>query len=147
MPIDRFMIAPLEGGLQTNLKPWAIMDESFDELNNAYCFRGRIRKRFGSIYMTAGDQTLSRLRVQVGTYGAQTSPVPGIVFKIGQMFSIGSDIFTVYQNGQMLSVNVNAANAGTTFNTATGVWAINYTAGAPAGGTPFSGILLNLLWV
>ena len=45
---DRFFIAPYDqnSGLQTNVKPWLIPDEAFSELNNAYVFRGRVRKRF-----------------------------------------------------------------------------------------------------
>ena len=132
MPYDRFLIGPQDGSFQTSLKPWAIPDSAFAQLNNAYVFRGRIRKRFGSILMNS-SQLLSRLRVQVGTYGSQTSPVPGSVFKIGQMFSIGTDIFTVYQNGAMLSTNANASG---TFNTANGDWSITYSSGAPSGATP-----------
>lgn len=129
---DRFLIGPQNGSFQTDLKPWAIADDSFAQLNNAYVFRGRIRKRFGSFLMNS-NQLLSRLRVQVGTYGTPTSPVPGDIFKIGQMFSVGTDIFTVYQNGAMLSTNPNASG---TFNTTTGAWTITYTSGAPVGTTP-----------
>lgn len=132
MQFDRFLIAPFNTGLQTNAKPWLIMDDAFAVLKNAYVFRGRLRKRFGSFLM-GGSQLTSRLRVQVGTYGAQTSPVPGNDFNIGQMFSIGSDIFTVYQNGSMLSTNANASG---TFNTSNGNWSITYSSGAPGGATP-----------
>jgi hypothetical protein len=51
---DRFMIAPFNVGLETDLKPWMIPDEAFAELNNAYIFRGRVRKRFGSALMGNG---------------------------------------------------------------------------------------------
>ena len=72
MPMDRFLIAPMNSGLQTNLAPWLIPDEAFAQLNNAYCFRGRIRKRFGSMYMgvATGDEPQalsSRLAVSIGT--------------------------------------------------------------------------------
>lgn len=126
MAFDRFLIAPYSGesGLQTDVKPWLIPDTAFSQLNNAYVFRGRVRKRFGSKYM-GPTQLESRFRVAVGTNnGGPFLPVPGSPGSgaIGQMFSIGPDIFTVFQaNGAMLSTNVLAAG---TFNTATGVFAI-----------------------
>lgn len=40
MAFDRFLIAPMQSGLQTNLRPWLIQDDAFSQLNNAYLFRG-----------------------------------------------------------------------------------------------------------
>lgn len=130
MAYDRFLIAPFNTGLQTDLRPWLIPDEAFVELKNVYVFRGRVRKRFGSILM-GSDQRFSRLRVQVGTIGAPVSPVPGTSGAIGQMFSAGAQLFTVWQaNGAMLHTGVGTG----TFNTATGVFAL---AGTGLGaGTP-----------
>lgn len=123
MAFDRFFIAPFETGLQKNLKPFLIMDDAFETLNNAYVFRGRIRKRFGSKLMGALGQRSSRLRVQIGTTdaGGNFGPVgvPGNIYKIGQMFSVGNQLFTVYQ-----AVGAMLATAGTgtgTFNTGTGI--------------------------
>lgn len=101
MPMDRFLIAPLNTGLQTDLRPWLIMDDAFERLENAYVFRGRVRKRFGGSLMGSGwttpatAQLFSRFRIQVGTIGAPVSPVPGAIFKPGQAFSVGTIIFTV----------------------------------------------------
>jgi len=133
---DRFLIAPSNTGLQTNLKPWLINDDAFAELNNAYVFRGRVKKRFGSRFMGTGwstlqeEQLFSRLSIQVGvtTSGALSGTVPGVVFKIGQQFSVLGIIFTVYQLGTpaaMYSTNVGASG---TFNTTTGAFAITGTA-------------------
>src|ERR1700689_169315 len=128
MPMDRFMIAPLQGGLDTSLKPWMITDDSFSRLENAYIFRGRVRKRFGSRLMNSGvDQSIaqlfSRVRIQVDTSdggGVSSGIVPGSVGAIGQLFSIGTEIFTVYQaSGNMLDTG---AASTATFNIATGVW-------------------------
>jgi hypothetical protein len=97
------MIAPENTGLETDQKPWLIPDDAFAELNNAYVFRSRVRKRFGSQLMGTGWSTIetahlfSRLRVQVGTVGAPDADVPTKVLTIGQLFSIGTSIFTVYQ--------------------------------------------------
>lgn len=102
---DRFFIAPYDekSGLQTNYKPWLIPDEAFSELDNAYVFRGRVRKRFGSRWL--GDSSLvSRLAIDVGTItgGAISGNVrtinadAGMPTSIGQSFSIGDIIFTVF---------------------------------------------------
>lgn len=109
--LDRFLIAPLNTGVQTDLKPWLIPDDAFEELRNAYVFRGRVTKRFGSFLLPPNTavasnlaQLSSRLRVKIGTTdGAgiltNTIPVvlPGVTSAIGQAFSIGTELFTVYQ--------------------------------------------------
>ena len=123
MAYDRFMIAPdgFTVGLETDKKPWLIPDEAFASLANAYVFRGRVRKRFGSYLMGSGVLT-SRLRVQVATTdmsGNASGTAPGLITgaaAIGQMFSIGAEAYTVYQNGAML---ISGATATATFNTST----------------------------
>ena len=74
MAYDKFLIAPLNSGLETDRRPWLIPDEAFSRLRNAYNFRGRIRKRFGSELLQGSDavdpsieQLLSRLRINIGT--------------------------------------------------------------------------------
>jgi hypothetical protein len=113
--VDRLYIGQLDGkGLDTSLKPFATPDNAFAQLNNAYIFRGRVRKRFGSRLLQGTDpqipgmeQIQSRLKMTIGTTdGAGAFPaapftVPGTVFEIGQSFSVGSVLFTVYQNGAM----------------------------------------------
>jgi hypothetical protein len=124
MPMDRFFIAPYDtnSGLQTDVKPWLIPDEAFSEMNNAYVFRGRVRKRFGSRWL--GDsQLLSRFRMSVGTLAAPVSPVPTGSGSIGQMFSIANVVFTVNALGtpaNLLIANGSATTA--TFNTTSGAF-------------------------
>lgn len=123
---DRFLIAPYDkdSGVQSNYKPWLIPDVAFGRLDNAYVWRGRVRKRFGTLWL-GNTQQSTRLRVNIGTTAAITGNfagnVPGAIFEIGQSFSIGNTLFTVYQNGAMLSTGV----ATGTYNTATG--AVNIT--------------------
>lgn len=91
---DRFFIAPYdaESGLQSNVKPWLIPDTAFSTMNNAYVFRGRVRKRFGSRW-TGNTQLNSRLRaILVPVALTVTTPIN---VQVGQIFSIGTDIFTV----------------------------------------------------
>ena len=140
MATDRFLIAPLETGLVSSLKPWQIPDDSFSLLENAYCWRGTIRKRFGSTFMGTGGTALtapllSRFRVQVGTLAAPLA-FPGHIIKVGMQFSAGNVIFTVYNHAaganQMYRTDGTAEAA--TFNLGTGVF--NIVVGALPGATP-----------
>lgn len=99
MPQDKFLIGPIEHGLQSNVRPLWIMDDAFENLQNAYTFRGRIRKRFGTKnFGPIGDIQRSRLRIQIGVLDAAHSlavTVPGAHFEVGQMFSINEELLTV----------------------------------------------------
>lgn len=125
---QKFLIGFVDqnSGLETNYRPWLIADNAFYRLKNAYIFRGRIRKRFGSIWM--GDsQVNTRLRINLGTTAAVTGnfsvTVPGAVFVRGQMFSIGSTIFTVYQTGNPAALLTTGSATGT-YDTTTGALVI-----------------------
>jgi hypothetical protein len=128
MAMDRFLIGPtLDEGLRTDLKAWQIPDEAYAELTNAYIFRGRLKKRIGSLYTgtTATGQLGSRLRVLLNTTngsGALSGTAPGAKFKIGQQFSIGTEIFTVQALGTPVTMLTTGAGTGT-FNTTTGAYA------------------------
>jgi hypothetical protein len=120
MARQRFIIAPIETGLQDNVKPWLIPDDAFKTLKNAYVYRGRLRKRFGSRLLDESVETpqlASRLRIKIGVtngsgnLGATALPMTPVV---GQLFSADDVIFTVYQNGSTL-----VGRAGST-TTATG---------------------------
>ena len=126
---DRFMIAPIETGVQTNLKPWIIPDDAFQQLNNMYVFRGRVRKRFGS-RLTRGstqpttgfEQLQSRVRINLGDTdgsGDASGNVPGAIFEVGQMFSVGNQLFTVSALGTPATLLSSSAGL-MTYNTNTG---------------------------
>lgn len=96
--------------MERDLLPWLIPDDAFRALRNMYVFRGRVRKRFGTQLMSDNDaavdpevaQLNSRLRIDIGNTPGPLN-IPGttavIKLKIGQMFSVGTDMFTVYQLG------------------------------------------------
>jgi hypothetical protein len=132
MAFDRFLIAPINSGLQTNLKPWLINDDAYAVLRNAYVFRGRTRKRFGSQLMGSNIPTFaqlqSRARILVATtdgLGNASGTVPGSVFAIGQMFSIGNELFTVYQTGTPANMFDTGSSTVHTYNTTNGAYVIN----------------------
>ncbi len=110
MAFDRFLIAPINEGLVTYGKSWLQPKDAFEYLQNVYVFRGRLRKRFGSRLM--GTTPLnSRLRISLASGGAgigitngsgnATGNVrtilsdSGLILGPGQMFSVGSETFTV----------------------------------------------------
>lgn len=137
MAYDRFLIGPMESGLQTNLPAWQIMDDAWRVLINVYCWRGRIRKRFGSYYMGYGAdsavtaQLFSRLSIPItggpgvgftDAAGNASSTVPGSVFQVGQMFSIGDAIYTVSALGTPANLLQTVATPTATFDTTTGIY-------------------------
>lgn len=132
--IDRFYIGQIDGnGVQTNLKPYAIPDNAFQELNNAFVFRGRVIKRFGASLFQGTtppnpgyEQLQSRLRINIGMLTTATpyniNTLLGIgdnISAIGQMFSMGDEIFTIYQaNGDMYTTGTDTG----VFDVATGAF-------------------------
>ncbi len=125
---DRFMIAPINSGVQTDVRPWLIPDDAFQTLTNAYVFRGRVRKRFGSRLMdgSAADnvaQLHSRLRFSIGSTNGSgvlaPTVVPGNTFAVGQLFSVGTAILTVTDLGTPANL-LSTTGATGTYNTTTG---------------------------
>jgi len=130
MAFERFSIAPFNTGLETDTRPWLIMDDAFEMLQNAYVFRGRVRKRFGSILSGANQNVLqSRLAVQIGTTAAVTGNlastiIPNVVIttrinKIGMAFSIGTTVFTVISIAAGAQVMLTTGAATGTYNVTT----------------------------
>jgi hypothetical protein len=134
MALDRFLVGFIDGNstLQTDLRPWLIADNAFETLQNVYAFRGRIRKRFGGTYMIPGaPQSTTRFRVQVNTTdgsGAASGTVPGNIFGIGQLFSIGTEFFTVQAIGTPVVMLDTGSATTKTFNTSTGAYVFAGTA-------------------
>jgi len=138
---DRFLIAPLNTGQETDLRPWLIPDDAFAELTNVYLFRGRLRKRFGSIPMNTGvapqvQQLFTRLRINLGNTdgsGNKAGTVPGAVFAVGQLFSVGTAFFTVNATGTPANLLRSDGVVGTaTYDTTTGAYVIHGATAATA---------------
>lgn len=138
--MDRFLIAPLATGLETDLKPWMIPDDAFSELRNAYVFRGRVRKRFGTVgsALAGVTQLDSRLALTINNVvgqgitsgiGNATFTIPGLVWKIGQMFQIGNALYTVITAGVTQTMLATIVTPTATFDTTNGTY--NFV-GAPA---------------
>ena len=129
MPLKRYLIAPYNEGLVDNLKPWLIPDRAFSQLNNAYAFRGRVRKRWGTTYIDNNESNLSsRLRINIGTTDANGDfplvppfVVPGTIWQVGQQFSIGTAVFTVVTAGAPAPLLTTSVVATGMFDTTTGI--------------------------
>lgn len=125
MALQPYLIAPFASGLVNNQEPWLLPEDAFERLDNAYVWRGRVKKRFGTSFM--GDDVLSsRLRVNLGTTdgnGDFSTTVPGAIFEVGQQFSIGTTIFTVNATGTPAALLTTGAATGT-YNTTTGALVI-----------------------
>jgi len=146
---DRFLIGPMNSTQQSDLKPWALPEQSYIQLTNMYNFRGRITKRFGSGYMVPSDgatpgfeSLVSRLAITVGTIaadGTASGTVPGSTIagttNIGQLFAVGPyevsagvfayDTYTVYQaNGALMPSNPLTSGTYNTTNAVIGAWTL-----------------------
>lgn len=134
MALSRFLIAPLNTGLQTDVRPWLIPDDAFQVLANAYLYRGRVRKRPGGVLLnnTVADniaQFYSRLAINIGTTdgaGNFAGNAPGVIFEIGQAFAtLGDQMFTVNALGTPANMLISGTATLATFNTTTGAVVIN----------------------
>lgn len=135
---DRFYIGPADVGQQSNLRPFAIADNAYELLRNAYVWRGRVRKRPGALPFRPGataipgaEQLQSRLRVALAaTVNADAfhgsvpliGPNPEVTPAIGQMFSILGSMFTVNVVGAPVANLLRSDGSGlaATFNFVTG---------------------------
>ena len=72
MPQDTFLIANMEVGLERDREPWLLPAEAFPTLEDAYLFRGRIKRR-------RGYENLGRLITTVGAVDTINNlPVMGL---------------------------------------------------------------------
>lgn len=135
--MPRFLIAPFDSGLVKEQAPWLVPESAFTEFNNAYIYKGKIKKRIGSKYMGVPDtqetaQLSSRLRIKLGITDAGTGILNGTIpdggyLSVGQMFSIEEVMLTVTNNGAGLLDMLNTDAAAITharYNYATGGYEI-----------------------
>ena len=136
MPYDRHLIAPIDKGLQTNREPFLIPENAFSKMRNAYVYRDRVVKRFGSGLMIPANprgtverrHLQSRFRENTGqtvTGGNVSGTVNCNIRQIGQAFSAGDVIFTVVEEGTPGNmIRTDGVNATQEYNTTTGAFNI-----------------------
>ena len=126
MALQNFLVGPVKEGQQNDVEPFYLPEDAYLKLEDVYIWRGRVRKRFG--YSTIGSNDLnSRLRINLGsTDGSgnfkQVNPdfVPGNIFKIGQMFSIDDEIFSVVSTEDPYNMLKTGSSTKATFKTTNG---------------------------
>lgn len=126
MTLKSFLVAPYQSGLQRDQEPWLIPEDAFETIENAYVWRGRVRKRLGSSLLE-GNEDNWRLRVSLGDTdgnGDISVTVPGAIFKVGQRFTIGTEVFTVNSLGTPATLLDTGSATLATFNTTTGALVI-----------------------
>jgi len=127
---DKFLIAPYKSGLRRDLETWLTPRDSFRILQNVNIKRGKFVKRFGE-ELIGNSHEKSRARVKVGVTDAAGGPtagnVPGTIWKVGQIFTIGNDVYTVELSGLQTMLTTSATGVGT-FDTSNGSFTFNNTA-------------------
>ena len=117
----------MKSGLVVDTPSWLAPEDSFSRLNNAYIYKGKIRKRFGSSLL-GGTSLTSRLRLNAGTTdgaGNLTVTVPGSKFNVGQMFSVDDELFTVVATGTPGTMLKTGSSTVHTFDTTSGQLILN----------------------
>lgn len=126
MVLKSYLIGPQQEGWANRVEPFYLPENAFYELEDAYVWRGRVKKRFGYSLIGATDLD-SRLRILLGQIdfkGALIGTVPGNIFKVGQMFSVGTDVLTVVATAfPFVLLTTNGTFTGT-FNIVTGAFSI-----------------------
>jgi hypothetical protein len=142
---DKYLIAPYQSGLKTDMAPWLLPEDAFTRMENACVFRGKIKKRFGSEFTGTGaanadmEALYSKARIALPSTavkaltgggadlltdgaGAASGTVAGGVYKVGQQFSIGAEIFTVTTLGNPGVMTTTGAATTHTYDTTTGAF-------------------------
>ena len=142
--MPKYAIGPFETGLQKNVKPWLDNKDAFVELEDAYVFRGRVKKKegysfLGRLHLTP---TLPEAKANAGvgttTYNAiiTNPPIsPDTVTITIAIAAWGNFVFTDNGNGTLTATTVPAGeNYGWgTINYETGAFVLNWDTALPAG--------------
>jgi hypothetical protein len=129
MSSKTFLISDFNIGLEKDKEPFLLPEKAFPVLEDAYVFRGRVKRRFGFNLFEEG-QLGSRLRMDLGNTGVSPfgATVPGAVpipSPGRQIFSIGTVILTSNNSGAGVQplISTDPTYSGT-FNNTTGVVSI-----------------------
>ena len=117
---EKIIVGQVDRGLRTDRLPYAIDNDSFPTLINAYQWRGRVKRK-------RGTQTLGRLQMVIGaTDGSGNATITINPHPIGiaiASFVIGTDIFTDQGGSSPVTMITNSSGTGA-LNRTTGVLTI-----------------------
>ena len=139
---QKIVVGPINKGLRTDVTPFNIDNDSFPVLENAYQWRGRVRRK-------RGTQNLGRLSKYIGSTDGSgnfsiTLPVVPLIHG-ASTFVVGANIFTDSDITVTASVSLIVIGTGTaTLNRTTGALAITGSSAATTvvyyPGTPVMGL-------
>ncbi len=116
---EKLVIGPINKGLKTDRTPFNIDNDSFPTLINAYQWRGRIKRKRGTSFLTRLRRFLGTTDAGTGIY--TTTIAPGNIGVGYTSFVVGTEIFT--DSGT-------AANPTTLLTNGSGSGTLNRTTGA-----------------
>lgn len=143
-PLQQLYIADLNAGLQTNIKPFALPDQAFSKLENAYVFRGRVKKRecleyLGRLRRLFTASSIGNTGASPWSFNIYVTVVPAItpestaqIQPTSVVITFGGITFTDQGDGTLTSVT--PGNSGT-INYLTGDVTLTHTAGGGVAAT------------
>lgn len=131
MAQDRFLVGPYKTGWETDVDPWLLPEDGYNDLRNAFIYEGRVHKRVGGKVLNPDvldPELFTRLRINLGNTDAAgnlAAVVPGVASGVvGQAFSVASEVFTVNVLGAPAVMLTTGAATTHTYNTGTGAFDI-----------------------
>ena len=92
---EKLLIGPINKGLKTDRLPFAIDNDAFPTLINAYQWRGRIKKKRGTSTLCRLQRKIT-ISIALTTNGGQTGQLPNFPIVPGSIRLLGSVDGTIY---------------------------------------------------
>lgn len=89
---EKIVVGPFNRGLNNSREPFNIDNDSFPVLINAYQWRGRIKRKRGTKFLTRLQRSIGTTDAITGNLVVTISPIPIPTGKVS--FKVGSNIFT-----------------------------------------------------
>lgn len=135
---DQFLIANMQVGLERDRDPWLLPDEAFPTIEDAYLFRGRIKRRSG--YSNLGrlceEATEANFGARVAAPDVRNGPlvIPGGALQIQPGSVVITDTVTSFtDDGEGNLVVAAGSGTGGTIDYFTGAFTVTFTGAVPAG--------------
>ncbi len=108
---NNFLIGPVKDGVRSDIKPWAIPEDSFQELVNMYQFRGRMLRRKG--YSLLGRLSFLVSNQNIGAASTNVSVNLFTLLTLTGVTIIPGSISIVNSGGTSYNIIENLDNPGT----------------------------------
>ncbi len=122
---EKLVIGPINKGLKTDRTPFNIDNDSFPTLINAYQWRGRIKRKRGTSFLTRLRRFLGTTDAGTGIY--TTTIAPGNIGVGYTSFVVGTEIFTDSGTAPNPTTLLTNGSGSGTLNRTTGALSITST--------------------